>query len=81
VILCDGGVLQPDHLSLPDRLWTTERELSTLEDAERLHILRALEKTKWVIGGPQGAAQLLGLNRTTLLARMKKLGIEKGEVT
>ncbi len=47
------------------------------EEAERKHSLKALEKTKWVVGGLSDAAKLLGLNRTTLLARMKKLGIEK----
>ena len=77
VILCDEGSLQRDHLGISEPLLTSEAEVSTLEEAERLHILRALEKTRWIIGGPSGAAKLLGLNRTTLLARMKKLGIGK----
>ena len=51
--------------------------LSTLEQAEREHILRALRKTDWVIGGPEGAAARLGIKRTTLQARMKKLGITR----
>jgi formate hydrogenlyase transcriptional activator len=51
--------------------------ISTLEDAERQHILRALRQTEWRIAGPQGAAVLLGMKRTTLQARMRKLGIRR----
>jgi formate hydrogenlyase transcriptional activator len=47
----------------------------TLEEAQRGHIVRTLEDTKWVIGGPAGAAARLGTKRTTLQYRMKKLGI------
>jgi formate hydrogenlyase transcriptional activator len=47
----------------------------TLEESERLHILRTLEATGWVNGGVDGAASRLGLKRTTLIAKMKKLGI------
>ena len=47
----------------------------TLADAERKHILRALESTGWRIKGPKGAAMVLGLNPATLYSRMKKLGI------
>jgi len=47
----------------------------TLEDAEREHILRALEQTGWVIGGPGGAAARLGLKRTSLVSTMRRLGI------
>jgi transcriptional regulator with GAF, ATPase, and Fis domain len=47
----------------------------TLADAERGHILRALESTGWRIKGPKGAAVSLGLNPATLYSRMKKLGI------
>ena len=48
---------------------------STLEQVQREHILRALTETKWVIGGPAGAAARLGTKRTTLQYRMKKLSI------
>jgi len=51
--------------------------ISTLEDAERQHILRALRQTEWRIAGPKGAAVLLGMKRTTLQARMRKLGIRR----
>ena len=47
----------------------------TLEEAERAHILATLKKTRWVLAGPGGAAIRLGLNRSTLQFRMKKLGI------
>jgi formate hydrogenlyase transcriptional activator len=51
--------------------------VSTLEEAERQHILRALRQTEWRIAGPQGAAVLLGMKRTTLQARMRKLAIRR----
>jgi len=51
--------------------------ISTLEEAERQHILRALRQTQWRIAGPKGAATLLGMKRTTLQARMRKLGIRR----
>jgi formate hydrogenlyase transcriptional activator len=47
----------------------------TLEDAERDHILRALDQTGWVIGGTMGAAARLGLKRTSLVSTMRRLGI------
>jgi formate hydrogenlyase transcriptional activator len=49
--------------------------VASLENVERDHILRVLGDSKWVIGGPTGAAARLGLNRTTLNHRMRKLGI------
>jgi formate hydrogenlyase transcriptional activator len=49
----------------------------TLKEAERLHILATLKKTGWVLSGPRGAATRLGINRSTLQFRMKKLGIER----
>ena len=51
--------------------------LTTLEEAEREHILRALRESKWVVGGPAGAATRLGMKRTTLQSRMQKLGIRR----
>jgi formate hydrogenlyase transcriptional activator len=50
---------------------------TTLESVERDHILRVLSETRWVIGGPSGAAARLGMNRTTLNHRMRKLGISR----
>ena len=51
--------------------------VSTLEEAERQHILRALRQTEWRVAGPRGAAAILGMKRTTLQARMRKLGIRR----
>jgi formate hydrogenlyase transcriptional activator len=49
----------------------------TLQDAERQHILRALERTQWRIHGPRGAAVQLGMNPSTLRSRLKKLGVAR----
>jgi formate hydrogenlyase transcriptional activator len=51
--------------------------IPTLEEAERQHILRALRRAEWRIAGPNGAANLLGMKRTTLQARIRKLGIRR----
>jgi formate hydrogenlyase transcriptional activator len=51
--------------------------LATLEETQRRHILRALRQTEWRLSGPRGAAKLLGMKRTTLQARMRKLGIKR----
>jgi formate hydrogenlyase transcriptional activator len=51
--------------------------VGTLEYAEREHIMRALSETNWTIGGPTGAAIKLGMKRTTLQSKMKKLGIAR----
>jgi len=53
------------------------RPLSTFTDSQRALILRALEATGWVIGGPHGAAARLGLKRTTLITKMRKFGISR----
>ena len=51
--------------------------LVTMEEVEKAHIIRILERTKWKLSGKNGAAELLGLNPNTLYSRMKKLGIQK----
>ncbi len=53
------------------------RETENLTEVERKHILAALQKTGWRITGESGAAQSLGINPSTLRARMKKLGIKR----
>ncbi len=75
VIHCDGTVLQNKNIAILKSAAGEENSLKTLEEAERAHILNALERTNRVVGGPQGAAKILGVNRTTLIAKMKKLGI------
>jgi formate hydrogenlyase transcriptional activator len=52
-------------------------EAITLDEAEREHIHKTLQQTNWVLSGPTGAAQRLGLKRTTLYWRMKKLGLSR----
>jgi formate hydrogenlyase transcriptional activator len=54
--------------------------IRTLAEAERAHILRVLQQVRGVVGGCDGAAARLGLARTTLLYRMRKLGIVQGRV-
>jgi formate hydrogenlyase transcriptional activator len=49
----------------------------TLEDSDRALIVETLEQAGWIVGGPRGAAAKLGLKRTTLLAKMKRLGISR----
>jgi len=49
----------------------------TLEDSDRALILETLEQATWIVGGPRGAAAKLGLKRTTLLAKMRRLGISR----
>jgi formate hydrogenlyase transcriptional activator len=80
VILCPGPILRVPARDLPHRTITIpqgghSRQHQTLEQAERGHILQTLKETKWVLGGPKGAALRLGINRSTLQFRMKKLGI------
>ena len=77
VILSRGRVLEVplERLSSCTIPVQGERKHQTLEHAERELILATLKDTKWVLSGPKGAATRLGLNRSTLQFRMKKLGI------
>jgi len=77
VILSTGPVLRVPLKDLPNRAAVSSAKPQTMEEAERTHILAALKETKWVVGGPNGAAARLGMNRSTVLFRMKKLGIVK----
>ncbi len=79
VILCDESVLQPKHLNLTTAASISDEEVWNMEEVERQHILKALKRTRGQVGGANGAANLLGVNRTTLIARMKKLGIGAAE--
>jgi len=77
VIMSPGPVLRPPIGEL-DRLVSHRVASSyrTLAQAQRDYILEVLRKTGWVVGGRDGAAARLGVPRTTLLYRMRKLGIE-----
>jgi formate hydrogenlyase transcriptional activator len=77
VILSNDGVL-------PNPLPTSEKDTvtlvpapGTLRDSERALILQTLQAADWIVGGPRGAATRLGVKRTTLIAKMKKLGISR----
>jgi formate hydrogenlyase transcriptional activator len=74
VILSQGSTLTVARVEFESAALPPHQPV-TLEDAEREHILRALEQTGWVIGGPQGAAERLGLKRTSLVSTMQRLGI------
>ena len=63
-----------DELKKPHKDLTTTQK--TLEEVERYHIVRVLEQTNWKVSGKNGAAEILGLNRSTLRARMRKLNIK-----
>jgi formate hydrogenlyase transcriptional activator len=79
VILSPGPVLRLSLRDLRSRIapsQNTDRH-QTLEEVERNHILKTLKATRWVLSGPSGAAARLGLNRSTLYFRMKKLGISR----
>jgi formate hydrogenlyase transcriptional activator len=79
VILSQSGVLE-----IPKMAWRREPLKSvcaggTLGEIQRNHIVQTLEESSWVIGGTGGAAARLGLPRTTLISKMRKLGISRGE--
>ncbi|HEU4344619.1 MAG TPA: sigma 54-interacting transcriptional regulator [Candidatus Binatia bacterium] len=81
IILSRGAELQIPLAELKQRAKLTSAAspdgVVTLEYAEKEHIVRALGATNWVIGGPAGAAARLGMKRTTLQSRMRKLGISR----
>jgi formate hydrogenlyase transcriptional activator len=79
VILSPGPTLNVPLSALQARVPAPARagEVGTLEESDRRHILAALEASNWVVSGPNGAAARLGLKRSTLQFRMRKLGIEK----
>ena len=84
VILSRDGVLpNPLHkkqteLMIPSLHHTrTFPSSMTLEDSDRALIVETLEQAGWIVGGPRGAAAKLGLKRTTLLAKMRRLGISR----
>jgi formate hydrogenlyase transcriptional activator len=84
VILATGAVLngsppEPAYTTQDDSEWPKQSGPVTLEEAERSHILRTLLQTEGRVGGPTGAASRLGLPRTTLVAKMTRLGISPSQ--
>jgi transcriptional regulator with GAF, ATPase, and Fis domain len=78
VILSEGPQLEPiEWLTPTSGKPSGSEQVLTLEEMERQHIVDVLEQTNWRVSGEKGAAKILGLNATTLEARMKKLGIER----
>jgi DNA-binding NtrC family response regulator/ligand-binding sensor domain-containing protein len=78
VITNEGSKLNlNDALPKSVSVKSTETELQTLDELEREYIIKVLETTNWQVSGEKGAAKILGMKRTTLEARMKKLDIEK----
>ena len=85
VVLSTGSVLKVQLADLktrtrpappPNGAGTESKDMrSVLEDTERKQIQAALERANWIVAGPNGAAALLGLKRSTLQSRMQKLGI------
>ena len=79
VILSPRSVLRVPLRALQTRITAghNRERLHTLADVEREHIRSILKETRWVVSGPRGAAMRLGMNRSTLHFRMKKLGIAR----
>jgi formate hydrogenlyase transcriptional activator len=66
---------------VPKQASSETNATGNLQDMERMHIVAVLEKTDWRLAGQDGAAEVLGLKRTTLQAKMKKLGIKRSNKT
>jgi formate hydrogenlyase transcriptional activator len=82
VIMCEGPELRLPSGELKHMVKTsTPAAAQTLAEAERGHILQVLRQASWVVGGRDGAAARLGLPRTTLIYRMRKLGIDQANIT
>ncbi len=82
VILSKGTVLQPPIAELKSPTGQTAsvaRKPNSLDDAQREHIVQTLRETRWVLGGSHGAAARMGIPRTTLLYKMRRLGIFRQE--
>jgi formate hydrogenlyase transcriptional activator len=77
VILSPGVELHVPLAELKAAAREGAQPVTTLEAAEREHVLRALQAANWVIGGPSGAAAHLGMKRTTLQSKIQKLGISR----
>ncbi len=78
VVVARSPMVQIDDSMLCSETGSMETStIDTLENVERSHIVRALTETRWVIHGKKGAAEILGINPSTLRSRIDKLGIKK----
>jgi formate hydrogenlyase transcriptional activator len=77
VILSPGPSLDASLKELQVRQSPADTRPRTLKDVEREHVLEVLRDSDWVLGGAQGAAARLGIPRTTLIYRLRRLGIER----
>ena len=77
VILSETAVLQPPLRELQPTKNRAPGPGMTLQEVEREHVLGVLREANWVLGGPNGAAARLGIPRTTLIYRMRRLGINR----
>jgi transcriptional regulator with GAF, ATPase, and Fis domain len=77
VVLAGGPIVNVDDSMLRRDDAAQVSPVETLENVERNHILCALNETAWVIHGKKGAAEILGINSSTLRSRMEKLGIKR----
>ncbi len=77
VILTTGSILNAPLGDLKTPAGAEPMPAVTLREAESSHILKTLRQTNWVLGGPRGAALRLGLKRTTLVSKMRKLGLSR----
>jgi len=72
----DSSLIRANEVTVDSVVLPSVQE-GTLRDSQRALILEALHASGWIVGGPRGAAAQLGLKRTTLIAKMKKLGISR----
>jgi len=77
VILSAGSRLTVplEHLARRSTPLARDESASTLKLVKRAHVVRVLEETNWIVGGPRGAAARLGMKRTSLQSYMKRLAI------
>jgi transcriptional regulator with GAF, ATPase, and Fis domain len=77
IVSPDGRFELGDFAAAPDGGSAKAQQARSLEDIERQHIISVLDETGWRVSGERGAAKILGLKRTTLEARMRKLEISR----
>lgn len=73
----NGAIEYGDWMPMAKEVESAKSRLLRLDDVEKEHIIEVLKQTNWKVSGDKGAAKILGLNATTLEARMKKLGIKR----